>query len=67
MSISAGNVLSVAFAITWIWGVYAYWRRDERRRLEESRPAGGAGATEAAERSAGGKAKSKADTAKPID
>ncbi len=67
MSLSAGNIISVALALAWVGGIYAYWRRDEKRRLEESRSAGGAGATEAAERSAGGKAKSKADTAEPVD
>ncbi len=57
MSISAGNVISVALALAWVWGIYAYWRRDEKRnrsaaygrRLVHEGPAGEARETEETE------------------
>jgi len=73
VSLSAGNVLSVAFALSWVWGIYAYWRRDEKRRSDsarvlQGRSAGGARATEEAERPEVGQAqKGKADPAEPVN
>ena len=68
MSLSAGNIISVALALGWVWGIYAYWRRDEKRRSDSARvlgvrSSGEAGETEEAEGPEGSKKKTKADTA----
>jgi len=48
--LSAGNVISVALALALSGGVYAYWRKNEKRRVDDSRSAGEAGEAEETER-----------------